>query len=337
MNVEPTSILCFRNGSIGNTLVAVPAVRALRTSFPKAKLVVVVDPMGYELLRYCPWIDDLIEYDKRGDDRSLIAHWRLIRRLRKLHPSHAVLFKRFFRNGLLSILSGAPIRAGFATDGSAPFLNVTIPYDENVHHVDMNLRLVERIGAHPAGRELELCLSEDDLRQADEIVRKCVPLGGNYLCAHYGGSTWFSEKSISVERFAELLRRISQGRTVLLIGSGANETTWANAIASRDSCAIPCCNLPVRTAAGLIRGAELFVGFNSGPSHLAAAVKTPLIMLFEPNEHTRAQIVRWLPQFEHAVAAVPPTGDEMSAWEVLFQEMKALADRLGRNHDRVKA
>ena len=60
MTGEPTSILAFRNGSIGNTLAAIPALRALRERFPQATLSVVVDYIGEELLKHCTWIDNMI-------------------------------------------------------------------------------------------------------------------------------------------------------------------------------------------------------------------------------------------------------------------------------------
>ena len=122
MTTPPTSILCFRNGSIGNTLAAVPAMRALKSAYPEARLSVVVDSAGFELLEQCPWIAELITYDKRGRDRGLFGYGKLLRRLRRTKPSHAVLFKRFFRNGLLARLAGAPVRAGFHHAGPCAVL-----------------------------------------------------------------------------------------------------------------------------------------------------------------------------------------------------------------------
>jgi heptosyltransferase II len=325
MTSDPTSILIFRNGSIGNTLVAVPALRALHTSFPQARLSVVVDPLGRELLLHCPWIDELIVYDKRGRDRGLGAHARLVAHLRSLHPTHAILFKRFFRNGLLAFLSGAPIRAGFVTNGSAPFLNLTIPYNERIHHVDMNLALVERLGAVPAGRQLEMFLDSADLEDARKLSSAHFPESQPFLCAHYGGSTWFSAKCIPVPRFVELLRLLAGDRPLLLLGSGNAETAWANEIASQLPSAIPACNLPVRTSAALAKRAELFIGFNSGPSHIAAAVGTPLLMLFESNERTAAQIIRWLPLTNTAVPLMPPYDLSDGAWREFYTLAEAAA------------
>ena len=66
----PNRILVFRNGSIGNTLAAVPALRCLRESFPNARIHVLVDRQGNELLQNCPYLDSLVVYDRNGADRG---------------------------------------------------------------------------------------------------------------------------------------------------------------------------------------------------------------------------------------------------------------------------
>jgi heptosyltransferase-2 len=329
MKAEPTSILAFRNGSIGNTLAAVPALRALRLSFPHARLSVVVDPLGFQLLELCPWIDRLIVYDKRGADRGLLPHVRLIRTLRGLSPSHAVLFKRFFRNGLLAYLSGAPVRAGFRTNGSAPFLNMTIPFDETVHVVDANLELAQQIGAQPCGRHVEIFLSDDDLRRASALVERHLGAPAPYLAAHYGGSSWHPG-FFPPRRFAELLDRLAGGLPVFLTGSGAREAAWAEQIAGALPKAVSACDTPVRTLAALLRGARYFIGFNSGPTHLAAATGTPAFMIFKPDPSAALQIRRWMPPGGLAYPLLPPVTGKDEDWETFFKEAVGKASTLAR-------
>ncbi|MCP4633360.1 MAG: glycosyltransferase family 9 protein, partial [candidate division Zixibacteria bacterium] len=72
-NIESNDrIVIFRNGSIGNTLVAVPLIRSIRKAVPDCHIAVVVDPVGKELLKYCPYVNELILYDKRGYHRPLL-------------------------------------------------------------------------------------------------------------------------------------------------------------------------------------------------------------------------------------------------------------------------
>ncbi len=325
---QPTSILAFRNGSIGNTLAAIPALRALRERFPQAMLSVVVDPIGEELLKPCPWIDHLVCYDKRGRDRGVIAHLRLVKRLRTLKPSHAVLFKRFFRNGLLSYLSGAKVRAGFRTDGKAPFLTQTVPYEQDVHVVDLNLRLAELLGASSSNRSMELFLTPRDREQAKAV-------GGNerYVVAHYGGQTTAPDY-FPTGYFVELLKRLaSAGERVLLVGAGKAELQRARDICTalgRDSAAV---ELPVRVTAALIESAILFIGFNSGPAHLAAAVGTPEVVFFRRDENTEHELRKWAPVSPHSRVLVPPSESDRPAWPGFLDSVVREAHALMAAHD----
>ncbi|HEY3296286.1 MAG TPA: glycosyltransferase family 9 protein [bacterium] len=326
MTGAPTSILCFRNGSIGNTLVAVPALRALRKSFPSASLAVVVDPVGYQLLEHCPWINRLIVYEKHGAHRGVRAHAQLIRELRALHPSHAVLFKRFFRNGLLARLSGAAVRAGFKTNERAPFLNLTVPYDESVPVVDLNLRLSERLGATPDGRDLELFLAPEDRDAAADLLHALRFADKTFVIAHYGGLTTPPD-FMPLRRFLHVLRQIA-GKTgrVLLIGHGAAEQAWADEISAQFPNARPMCGLPLRTTAALIERSRLFIGFNSGPAHIAAAVRVPEIIFFRPDARVAAEVRKWCPPSPLAHPLVPPASpDDDKAWAALIATVSKIA------------
>jgi heptosyltransferase-2 len=330
MASDPTSLLIFRNGSIGNTLAAVPAMRALRAGFPRARLTVVVDPVGYTLLKHFPWFDRLIVYDKRGKDRGLLAHINLIRDLRSVRPSHAVLFKRFFRNGLLSLLSGAPIRAGFVSDGKAPFLNLTIPYDSNCPIVDLNLRLAETIGAPSAGRHLEMFLSAEDHRDAERILKQHSLIDTPFAIAHYGGLTTPPD-FVSIPQFAEVVQRSVQDMPVLVIGHGTQETHWAASLGQIPGRFLPTCGIPLRTTAALLSRARFFLGFNSGPAHLAAAMKTPSIILFRGDANSEHEIRKWLPPSNASRALIPPRPAESAAWNSFLDTIQETADRLRNN------
>jgi ADP-heptose:LPS heptosyltransferase len=327
MEHEPTSILAFRNGSIGNTLVAVPALRALRVTFPRARLAVVVDPLGFQLLEHCPWINRLIVYDKRGADRGVIAYLRLVHTLRSLRPSHVILFKRFFRNGLLGFLSGAQVRVGYRTDNSAPFLNRTIPFDETVNSIDANLDLAALIGAQSVGRHLEMFLSDDDQHAAAAIMAQHAVASQSFIAAHYGGLSWEPD-FISRERYTELLKRIAGSHAICFVGAGDREAAWAAEMAAKLHSASVVCNLPVRLTAALLKHARLFVGFNSGPTHLAAAVGTPSLMLFKPDHSDALQVGRWLPPGGLTLPLLPPKNDRPEMWEAFFSHAEQTAASL---------
>lgn len=286
-------VLVFRNGSIGNTLMATPALRALRESFPDAAIGVVVDPVGRELLQHCPYVDDLLVYDKRGRDRGARGYLGCVRRLRRFRPTHAVVLKRFFRNGLLSCLSGASVRVGFETNRRAPFLTQTVRYDLGTHIVRLNLDVVRLLGAVSTGGAPEVFLSPDDHDGARSWLCARGLEEGGFICAHYGGVS-AGPTFMAPDLFARFLALRAGARRVVLIGSGAREFAGASSV----SCALSGCvvgvDLPLRIAIGVLGRSAAFVGFNSGPAHLAAACERPGIVIV-PRDVLQKDGARWQP------------------------------------------
>jgi heptosyltransferase II len=284
-------ILVFRNGSIGNTLMATPALRALRESFPGATIGVVVDPTGRELLEQCPYLDHLIVYDKRGGDRGVRGYVRLVRQLRRFRPTHAVVLKRFCRNGLLSYLSGARVRAGFDTEGRAPFLTHTVRYDLGTHVSRLNLEVVGLLGATTNDTAPDVCLSSGDRAQAGAWMAGHGLEEGRFLCAHYGGIS-AGPPFMPPEVFAKFLTVRLDGRRVVLIGHGAKELAAASTMSTLIEGCVVGVNLPLRTAIGVLDRAAAFVGFHSGPAHLAAACRRPGIVIV-PRDVREKNGARW--------------------------------------------
>ena len=106
-------ILLVRFGSIGNTLITVPALRALRKSFQDAYICMIVDKIGLELLNGCPYLDEIILYDMNGEHKSLWKYLKFILALRRRRFNVSIHFKRFLRSELIGFLSGAKKRIGF--------------------------------------------------------------------------------------------------------------------------------------------------------------------------------------------------------------------------------
>ncbi len=324
MSADPRSILIFRNGSIGNTLAAIPAIRAIRQTFVNSSIALVVDPVGREIFEHCHWINHLIVYDKNGVHQGLTGFLTTVRRLRQQHPTHAVLFKRFFRNGLLARLSGASVRAGFETAGRAPFLNLVLPYDEAIHIVDLNLSLAQMIGAQVDSRALEFFFSDEDLSQAAEIRRK-FGVTQPYLICHYGGTTTTPDY-VPDQRLAQLITELNDLRlSTVFIGRGKQESDAALRLSTLTNGSIALTDLPLRVSAALIRDAGFYLGFDSGPSHIAAAVGTPGIAIFKPDSNTSRQITKWRPYSDKIEAIAAPSDTEStSEWSAFYKMGKLL-------------
>jgi ADP-heptose:LPS heptosyltransferase len=320
----PRSILAIRTGPIGNTLAAVPALRALRGRYPDARLALLVSPIAHPLLARCPWLDEVLVYDARGAQRPPLGYARLVARLRRLRPTHAVVFKRFLRAGLLARLSGAPERVGFRTAGRAPWLTRAIEYDPAAPVVDLNLTLVGALDAPPAGRHLEVFPGDADVEEAARAMRARGVVPGGFWVAHYGGTTT-PPGFVPAVRFAALLASLTGGAPVLLAGAGERERGWATDVTGCLASARSCVGLSLGGLAALLRQARGFVGFSSGPAHVAAAAGIPTWVVFEPGGRVADEIHKWLPPADAAHALVPPTAGDDRAWDAFCASARAAA------------
>ena len=195
--------------------------------------------------------------------------------------------------------------------------------------VDLNLRLAEALGAAAAGRELEIFLSQQDYQQAAGISKPFVAGGASYVVAHYGGSTTAPD-FVPIARFEEILRGVARDdETVFLMGSGEVESANADAIARYFRSARAVCGMPLRTSAALIARSRLFVGFNSGPAHMAAAVRTPELIIYRPDRNVAAEITKWCPPSDTAIPLVPPPPHDEEGWSEFLQEIRAISARFG--------
>jgi heptosyltransferase-2 len=324
---EPRFLL-FRNGSIGNTLIAIPAIRAIRQTFPDARLSLILDSTGAVLLKNCPLVNEILIYDKQGRHRGAWATLSFALGLRRRGPTHAILFKRFFRNGLLAFLSGARERIGFETNGSAPFLNRTVLYQEGRPIVELNLELAFLLGADKSSsRELELWFDREtetagrDFRSKNELKEK------DYAAVCLSGIT-SPPNYLTDDQWREVVQRINKTcEHLVFLGMGAERLLAEKTAASLHAHVVHAFDLPILVMADMIRNARLFVGTDSGPAHIADAVHTPGLIFFRPDENVRLEIQKWCPKGAHHRPLVPPKNpNEMPAF--LDQVEEAIIDVL---------
>jgi len=300
--------LLFRNGSIGNTLTAVPAIRAIRQAFPKAHLCLILDPTGAALLKNCPLIDEIFVYDKLRRHRGLWSNLSFVRQLRRRHPTHAVLFKRFFRNGLLAFLSGAKERVGFETKGSAPFLNRIVRYEEGRDVVELNLKLAFLLGSdRAASRDLELWFDSGVESATEQFLLENNLTEKTYTAIGLGGRT-SPPNYLNAEQWRQVVGIAGgENKTVVFLGTGPERALGEAIVRSENLRFLMAFDFPILLTADLIRRARLFVGTNSGLAHIADAVRTPGLIFFRPDQEVTNEIEKWCPKGPRYRPLVPPT------------------------------
>ncbi len=302
-------ILIVRFGSIGNTLVSIPAVRAIKKQYPDSSITMIVSPGIDDLVNGIPWIDEVMVYDMYGAHRSLKGYVGFIRELRKRRFAVAILFKRFLRSELIGMLSGAKRRIGFQTEGRSRFLTDRVEYTEGENIVELTMKLVGPLGIFSNDLSLELGTDECTTYPIMSAVRGTGPGDDRrYAVIHPGGKT-VGGQGMTSEGYASVIDRLAQVHHVrsVVIGDAAEAGTIQRILNTvGPGAASAAVGLPLRQVSCLIRRASLFIGNDSGPCHIADAVGTPGVIVYPPMRGLEEHIRKWKPAGDRYVAITAP-------------------------------
>jgi len=282
---DTQSFLVVRLSSLGDIVHTLPAVAALRESFPKARIDWVVDQRWSQLVEMVMGMDEVISLS-----RSPIGVVACVHRLRGAHYSCALDFQGLYRSAVLTRSSGAARMIGFdrttAREPGASFF-----YSERVlptgrHVAEMNIDLAVRAGAQaPPASPFPLRVPESEARRLrDKLSREGV---ADYLVVSPGGG-WRS-KCWTPDRYGTLAKELwrSHGlRTMVNVSASQEELAQGVLLAAGEANPL-IVSPPLPELAALLAGARLVVGADTGPVHLAAALGTRVVALFGPTDPAR--------------------------------------------------
>ncbi|MCL6521499.1 MAG: glycosyltransferase family 9 protein [Firmicutes bacterium] len=266
---------------LGDTLFATPALRALRRRFPRAEVTALAWASNAELLRGHPAVDRLWVAESPLD----LAHWLVT--CQEARFDLAVGLSN--AGSWLAAFSGARWRTGFGAQSLGLFYNLPAPDRRDVHAVDYALAVARATGAEPEEEATpDVHPSPADRRWARRFERRFRRPGRPLVALHPGGR-FFPQKRWPAASFARLARELEERRGArLVVVGGADDAAAGEEIVAALARREDGCNLAgrlglLRTAALLAR-VDLFVGNDSSPLHLAAAVGTPTLALFGPTD-----------------------------------------------------
>jgi len=312
------NILIIKPSSLGDIVLALPALSALRRTFPAARLSWFVRTEFTPLLENHPWLTDIILFDRKFlgkawyNPRALGSLLSLIRRLRRSKFDIVIDLQGLFRTASLAWLSGCKKRLGMANAKEYAHIFYTHKVHQNqdcIHLVDYYLKVAQTAAVHQNGTRLgvELLLPQDSAA-ADSISTLLTDHNinpGNYAVFITGSA--HGDKCWPIERFATLADKISSNFALDIIATGtASEKSTVEKLKNL-------ANVPVTNFAGLtdlselialLKGAKMVVSNDTGPGHIAAALGTPMVMIFGRSNPARVAPYRR----SHCVAAVEPDG-----------------------------
>lgn len=286
-------IAVFCPNLIGDTVMATPVLRALRATWPEARILGIVKPNVAPTLDGTRWLDEFIPFDARSSDPGVrtLAAWR---RLRDERVDLAVLLPNSFRSALLAWSAGIPRRVGYARGGRGLLLTdrLVVPRDARgarlpVPAVDYYLKIARHLGCRVESPRLELATTPDEEAAADQAWA-ALGLNGSrpVVCLNTGGA-YGPAKSWPSASFALLARRLVQEADVrVLVVCGPSERAAALAIVAQARLpeVVSLANQPlsIGLTKACVRRSALLITTDSGPRHFAAAFRVPVISLFGP-------------------------------------------------------
>jgi heptosyltransferase-2 len=285
-------IALFLPNWVGDVVMATPAVRAVRESFPSADLVAVCKPYVADVIAGAPWFHDVILADKRGPWRQSFLPVK--RKLRVYRPDAAILFPNSFRTALLARLGGCRRVIGFARYGRSFLLSDRLrpKVDERGRltpspMLDDYNRLATCLGTHDPGHRMELFTTPADESAAELVWAKFALNRYARVVALNPGAAFGAAKHWPTASFAELARLLTQRLNCgVLVLCGPTEREMARRIVadtrSPHVFSVSDTPLSLGLTKALIRRSDLLITTDSGPRHFAAAFNRPVVSLFGP-------------------------------------------------------
>jgi heptosyltransferase-3 len=307
--IDPTTILVIKFKHIGDVLLTTPAIHALKAAYPAARIHALV-PRGTEpVLEENPDLAGVIPFAKpRGrGPRRWRQELRLVRGLRALRPDLVVAMGKGDREAILGFLSGARWRVGFDAGrkgflGRDRLLTHRVARTGREHVVEADLKLVEALGIAPPDRRLRLAVGAEDAAAAGRMLAEAGVGPGDALATVHPTSRWLF-KCWRDEGMAAVMDHLAALGLRVAITSGPDPREVRKArhilgLARRPAVDL-IGRLTLKQLAAVLRRSCLFLGVDSAPMHVAAAVGTPVVALFGPSgEHN------WRPWGEgHVVVA----------------------------------
>jgi heptosyltransferase III len=289
-------ILLIRLRNIGDVLLMVPTIRAFRQAFPKAWISALVNSGTEEMLTANPLLDEVLVFEPRWKELPFFEHWRnelafaaLVRR-RKFDL--AVNLTEGDRGAFLCLASGAAFKTGIYEAGNRWWKTrvfdhlVRIP-DWKAHTVEQMLETPRSLGIPVADKRVEIFFTQED---GDRIERYLGEegIGPRDATVHIHPTSRWLFKCWRDEGMARVIDRLEETGKVKVVLTGGREDRERRKI---DAILGSCRSRPIdlsgkitlKQLAALSRRSLFFIGVDTAPMHIAAAVGTPVIALFGPS------------------------------------------------------
>jgi heptosyltransferase-2 len=276
---------------VGDSIMTIPALRALRRILPEASITLAIRPGAKGIFSDVDFIDDVLVYDRR----SAFSVFGQVREWKRRKFDLVVLFQNAFEAALIPFLAAVPIRLGYATESRQAMLTHPLPLPDwrsSKHEVFYYLYLITALEqllfrtstVCEADPDISLSISESRKSEASELLRSHGVNEETSVVAICPGSINSRAKRWPTEAYAALADRlIDDRRQVVLIGS-QDETAVTNEVTSRmrHRPVVLTGKTTLDQITAILGLVDLVVTNDTGPAHIAAALGSPTIVIFGP-------------------------------------------------------
>ncbi len=289
---KPAANICvLQTAFLGDAVLTLPLLKRIKQSAPDCRLSVVTRPETKEVFLSCPEVDEVIADDKHSSGGFFKSLFNLAGNLRKRNFDTAILAHRSLRSSLCAFLAGIPLRIGFHSSSGRIFANSIIPFSWLIPDSERNLTLISRlfpaVNLKPADDASAHTYGAVKL-PAKETVKERIAKEGissqKRLIGIHPGSVWPTKRWLP-DRYAGLIKRLASdyGAEVILVG-GKADVGWNADIrkTAGSDCADWTGTTSLEELMALMGHLNLFITNDSGPMHLAAAFKVPVLAIFGP-------------------------------------------------------
>jgi len=290
--LSAVNILVIKMSAIGDVILSVPSLKAIRHKFKDAQVKVLVGLQARDVLDGCPYINDKIVCDFNGKDKGLAGLWKLGADLRKCCFDIVIDLQNNKKSHILSFLSLAPLRYGYNNGKFSFLLNNGIkddaPYLDPIEH---QFRVLKSAGIKPVDKRLELWPSPSDAERIDVLFQEnWVNPSHNLVGINVRASSRWNSKNWPPKRIAELCDKLAKEFNIRVVLTGTKEDALfiekiRGLTASKPVVAAG--KTAIMELASLIKRCKAYVTPDSAPMHIASALGTPFIALFGPTDPAR--------------------------------------------------
>ncbi len=291
---QEKKVLITKLGAAGDVILASPSFRMIRKRYPKAHVAVLVDSKLAPLLEKCPYLNEVITFNRSNCRERWRRLMSLTKQLRRRRFDLSIDLQNNLKTHLVTLLAQIPVRIGYARGFSGHLLSrPVVEVKKSIPPVEHQFELLKRAGVNHFEDELELW--PDD--SAEQTVAKWFQEGSIgreeiVIGLAIGSSVKWPTKRWPVENFTALSKRLVNELNcrIVLIGS-EEESALGFQFGVQEFPKGAVLNLIGKTGlldlVSVVKRLDVLVSGDSAPIHIAAAVKTKLVALFGPTEPKR--------------------------------------------------